>query len=586
MAELDSNPKSIQSLYGWYADRKLWVNRRYQRKLVWTLEEKQKLIQSVLRGYPIPAILLAERDAGDYEVIDGLQRLYTFMSFVETAFPTDDQRLFDVVQFVTANTRATDGVFSISEEYTDKLTPKEVGAFLDYSMAVSIMRGATDDEIDEVFSRINTYGHRLSDQERRQAGVQNGFSAMVRELASSIRGDVSHDVLELADMPEISIDLPMTKHGYRVEASEVFWVNQGILRSTELRDSLDEQCIADIAASIVGGSIIPRSKEALDDVYANDSNESRRLDAALASYGADKFEAELKYIIDEIRAMCGAAPPIKLRSLLFGQSTNSFPALFAVLAIALHELIVDQDLMISDYAAARAALRGVAGNRIQTSRGSTSVAERQQNINTMKGILSPHTVVAEGRSLYDNQSATDIDDAIRRSNIEAPHYELKQGLLRLDDSKSLDPNMLDKLIATACAIANNGPGRSGTILIGVADDEQDARRIETLYGVAARSVGPKYVVGIKREADALDEPMEKYFGRIKNAFANSALSEPLRGAVLASMSHNDYFSLGIIAINVPPQTEAASVGDQVFVREGDSTVEVTGAAMMQVARRF
>jgi hypothetical protein len=69
VAELDSSPRSIQSIYSWYADKKLSVNRRYQRKLVWTLEEKQKLVGSVLNGFPIPAILLAEREDG-YEVID------------------------------------------------------------------------------------------------------------------------------------------------------------------------------------------------------------------------------------------------------------------------------------------------------------------------------------------------------------------------------------------------------------------------------------------------------------------------------------------------------------------------------------
>jgi uncharacterized protein with ParB-like and HNH nuclease domain len=48
MAELDSTPKSVQSLYSWYSENKLHVNRRYQRKLVWTLEEKQKLVESIL----------------------------------------------------------------------------------------------------------------------------------------------------------------------------------------------------------------------------------------------------------------------------------------------------------------------------------------------------------------------------------------------------------------------------------------------------------------------------------------------------------------------------------------------------------
>ena len=109
MAEVDPQPKSIQSLYAWHAEKKLWVNRRYQRKLVWTLEEKQKLIESVLRKYPIPAILLAERGHGEYEVIDGLQRLHTIVSFIETAFPTIDNRLFDVDQFVTAKTRSSEG---------------------------------------------------------------------------------------------------------------------------------------------------------------------------------------------------------------------------------------------------------------------------------------------------------------------------------------------------------------------------------------------------------------------------------------------------------------------------------------------
>jgi hypothetical protein len=235
---------------------------------------------------------LAEREDG-YEVIDGLQRLYSFMSFIEMRFPTEDGRAFDVEQFPTAHTRSQEGDFAISDEIEERLSAREVGEYLDYSVAISIMRGATDAEIDEVFARINTYGHRLSDQERRQAGVQNNFSSLVRDLSSAIRGDVSQDVLILGDMPEISIDLPMAKHGYQVLASDVFWVRQGVLRSTDLRDAMDEQCVADIAASVVGGQIIPRSKEALDVIYSDGSDESERVDAALTSYGADKFATEL-----------------------------------------------------------------------------------------------------------------------------------------------------------------------------------------------------------------------------------------------------------------------------------------------------
>lgn len=77
----------------------LVVNPEYQRGAVWTLSQKKKLVDSVLRGYPIPLIyfhhiqhtgggLRSER----YEVIDGQQRINALYEFHEGAF-----KLFDPV---------------------------------------------------------------------------------------------------------------------------------------------------------------------------------------------------------------------------------------------------------------------------------------------------------------------------------------------------------------------------------------------------------------------------------------------------------------------------------------------------------
>ncbi|WP_071606355.1 DUF262 domain-containing protein [Luteipulveratus halotolerans] len=308
MADLDSQPKSVQSLYTWFSSGKLFVNRRYQRKLVWTLEEKQRLIDSILKQYPIPAILLADREEGGYEIIDGLQRLHTIVSFIESSFPTLDGTYFDIGKFPTANERLENGVFTAHSG--PRVSSTEVSNLLDYSVAVSVMRGSTEGDIDDVFGRINTYGHRLSDQERRQAGVRSSFAEMVRELACSMRGDTSTDFLDLSKMPSISVDLPKSKHGYEVRADEIFWVTEGILRSTDLRDSMDEQCLADIAACIVGGKLIERSKDALDSIYGGDKQEYDRIDTALTVYGKEKLSDEVKYCIDEVRKVttscCGA----------------------------------------------------------------------------------------------------------------------------------------------------------------------------------------------------------------------------------------------------------------------------------------
>lgn len=192
MAELSSQPTPIQSLYGMYSQGKLIVNRRYQRKLVWTLVEKQKLIDSVLNKYPIPAILVAERkdEPGVFEIIDGLQRLHAIVSFIEVAFPVMGGEYFALEHYPTAKARSDSGVFAPPTE-APLLSAAQVSTILDYTVALSVMRNASDAEVNDVFGRINTYGHRLSDQERRQAGVSDAFSDLVRNLACGVRGDAS-----------------------------------------------------------------------------------------------------------------------------------------------------------------------------------------------------------------------------------------------------------------------------------------------------------------------------------------------------------------------------------------------------------
>jgi uncharacterized protein with ParB-like and HNH nuclease domain len=89
--ELTVRGESVESIYRMYLDNKLVVNRKYQRKLVWTLDEKKKFIDSVRKGFPVPIILLAERsDRGVYEIIDGMQRLNALMSFIENEYSVDD----------------------------------------------------------------------------------------------------------------------------------------------------------------------------------------------------------------------------------------------------------------------------------------------------------------------------------------------------------------------------------------------------------------------------------------------------------------------------------------------------------------
>jgi uncharacterized protein DUF262 len=590
MADLASQPTSVQTVYTWYRDQKLLVNRRYQRKLVWTLEEKQKLIGSLLKKYPIPAILLAERDGspGTYEIIDGLQRLHSIVSFIENSFPLAEGKHFNVDHFPTAKAAAIGGAFKIAEAATF-ISTKEVSTILDYSLALSVMRNTTEEEVNDVFDRINTYGHRLSDQERRQAGVQNEFSTSVRKLACLLRGDVSMEILPLESMPSISIDLPMSNHGYEVKADEVFWVNQGILRSTDLRDSLDEQYIADIVACIVGGQLIERSKDALDDIYVKGTVESERILNALEVYGADHVTDEIKFCLDELLKVCAAKQDMKLRNLIFAKTnTNAFPSVFAVILIAFHEIIVGDSKNISDYEGLQGALNNLA-SRIETGRKATGPDERRKNIDSIKGIISAYFVKDSklAKVIYSNHTTIDIDSVIRRSEIELANYELKQGLLLLVEGGGEDGQVIDKVVKTACAIANVGPHSIGKILIGITDKKADADRAKKVDGIEPKKVGKRYVVGVNREAKRLGITVEKYFSKWKDGIKNSNLTATLRDSILSNMDFNSFYGLGVIVITIPAQTTVSYVGEELYWRDGDATeLAATAKQIAGVAGRF
>ena len=75
--------ENIQRLFDWYLKGDFIVNRKYQRKLVWTIEEKQQFINSILSDYPVPLFLLAITSESRYEIIDGMQRLNAIFAFIK-----------------------------------------------------------------------------------------------------------------------------------------------------------------------------------------------------------------------------------------------------------------------------------------------------------------------------------------------------------------------------------------------------------------------------------------------------------------------------------------------------------------------
>lgn len=587
---------SVLELYRLYRTGKLLVNRQYQRKLVWTKAEKQALIDSVLQVYPIPLILLAEvqvdSDGSTYEIIDGMQRLNALFGFIENEFPLNNA-YFDIKQHPLANNLATEGVFEpVSPVDTQFITSKMCAEFLEYQIPVSTFQGSQKN-VNEVFGRINANGKHLSPQEVRQAGITTTFATLVRELSAEIRGDVSpRDVLPLSDMPQISIDSRTSPLRYGIVAENTFWCSQGILRVSQLRDSEDEQFIADLILSIVSDNPFGASKEAFDECYGKGDTDKRKneIEKLIAVYGAENLTYDIKLVFDRIRNIIGSQSTDRnyLRSIL-NPSSSGNPAKepFYTVFMAFYELMVKNGKEPFEYAGICKSLTGLASS-IRSASNHIIPGNRKRNIDLTVGLIQPYFRNSESPVRSIGTLALDFENYLRMSRIEAPRYDFKQGLYTLDRSnRKIDEKSFEKIMHNISALANLGKGQNGYLFIGVTDKESDTQRVEHLDSIIAPRVEQFGVVGLEREAKLKGVTLDQYVSFVVSKINQSQLPSWLISDVTTRMYPITYRGHTILMFEVRPGNSPVWYEEKLYVRKGSSCVGVPpGAEMNAVFARF
>ncbi|MDP2731394.1 MAG: ATP-binding protein, partial [Dehalococcoidales bacterium] len=210
-----------------------------------------------------------------------------------------------------------------------------------------------------------------------------------------------------------------------------------------------------------------------------------------------------------------------------------------------------------------------------------------KNIDIVTGLLQRHFIKKDSPVLGHGAGlALDLENSLRRSSIETPRYEFKQGLLSLSSGREYSNEVVNKILETICGIANVGPEAGGYIFLGVADKKEDAEKIRNLDGVTPISVGQRYVVGIDREVSLLKISQAEYVEKILNAIRSSELTKTLKQQVLAKIDVPIYKGCSVIRLTVPPQTEMSFLGKKAFVRSGSSTVEVAGPDLVAINKLF
>jgi len=152
----------ISDLLEWYEDKKLVINPDFQRRAVWTLDGKSYLIDTILRSLPIPKIYMRTKvdlrsQKSFREIVDGQQRLRAIFDFASNN--------------LALNKRAAE----FEGMKYDDLDSTQKETFLSYTIAVEQLINATDEDVLEVFSRLNSYTVSLNPPELRHAKYQTDF---------------------------------------------------------------------------------------------------------------------------------------------------------------------------------------------------------------------------------------------------------------------------------------------------------------------------------------------------------------------------------------------------------------------------
>jgi hypothetical protein len=205
----------------WFVKRhkggELELKAPFQRNPVWSAKQKAYLIDTILRGYPVPELYMQEYTDAEghdrYVVVDGQQRLRACLEFIEgdLALDPDDSPDFADMTF-------------------EDLSDDQKRQVYNYNFVVRVLPDMPEADLRAMFQRLNRNVVALNQQELRHATYWGEFITSIERLASDER-----------------------------------WSTFGIFTANDIRRMLDIEFISEVVVAYLHG--VQNKKASLDDWY-------------------------------------------------------------------------------------------------------------------------------------------------------------------------------------------------------------------------------------------------------------------------------------------------------------------------------
>jgi len=214
----------ISELLKLYEEKHLDLSPPYQRNEVWTAKAQQKLLESILKGKPIPSFFLLKKAKLSFEMIDGQQRARTVIGYWKNQIFDHENLTFDQRLEKAPNRR------------------EAAAKFLDYRLSITIVTDIYDDEsIEEYYALLNSSGLRLNRPELKKAEYfTTNFLKLIRECTQdetlrSLRLFTESSAARMNDVDFVSELIALIKFGISDKKEKVDQLYEDDITDSELR---------------------------------------------------------------------------------------------------------------------------------------------------------------------------------------------------------------------------------------------------------------------------------------------------------------------------------------------------------------
>jgi hypothetical protein len=208
LVRTDAYQMSVGEIVSMYDTEEIIIDPEFQRLFRWDIGQKSKLIESLLLGIPLPSIFVFEKADGNWELIDGLQRISTILEFMGRLRGPDGNimppSVLEATKYLPSlhNTvwESSNSVVDVPIDEQRPLEKMQQLAIRRGRLGVEILKRPSDDKTKfDLFQRLNAGGSQANAQELRNC------------IMLMVNADFFRAVKMAAEQPAFRSVIPLTE---------------------------------------------------------------------------------------------------------------------------------------------------------------------------------------------------------------------------------------------------------------------------------------------------------------------------------------------------------------------------------------